>query len=343
MSILIVGGGKMGLSHLAILSGLIGHERIAVCDPSRIARFIFKRFKIRTYASLDAALAAPVAWRGAIVATPTGSHFAIAKALLERAIPCFIEKPLTLNVALSEQLAALMASKDGTVQMGLVLRFVAPFVKLRDIVQSQSLGAVLDYKAHMLGNVITKAGNNGWRSVFAKGGGCLNEYGPHLIDLCRYVFGDVGTLREASFGRTYSAEADDQINIAWTHASGTEGKLALDWCDASKRKSALAFEVRFEKGVVRASNADITVEINDGAEIDPAVRGALLAPVRPYQVNYYLRGEEYTLQLEAFLEAALGGRYLLNESLRGKVAATIADGLAVDQLIAAVAKKAGIV
>ncbi len=341
MSILIVGGGKMGLSHLAILSGLIGHERVAVCDPSKIARFIFKRFKIRTYASLDAALAAPVAWQGAIIATPTSSHFPIAKALLERGIACFIEKPLTLDVAKSEALADLRTSKDGKVQLGLVLRFVAPFVKLREIVESQALGQVTGYRAHMLGNVITKPGK-GWRSVFAMGGGCLNEYGPHLIDLCRYVFGDVATLRSASFGRTFSAAADDKIELAWTHASGAPGELLLDWCDPSKRKSALAFEVRFDKGVVRASNADITVEIDEGADIAPELRATLLEPVRPYQVNYYLRGEEYTLQLEAFLETALGGRHLLNDSLRGRVAASIEDGLAVDKLITAIATKASI-
>jgi scyllo-inositol 2-dehydrogenase (NADP+) len=340
MSILIVGGGKMGLSHLAILSGLIGHDQVAVCDPSRITRFIYKRFKVPAFASLDAALASPVKWRGAIVATPTGSHFPIAKALLQRAIPCFIEKPLTLDVARSTELAALMAANNGVIQMGLVLRFVAPFVKLRAIVASEALGPVLSYEARMLGNVITKAGNN-WRSVFAKGGGCLNEYGPHLIDLCRYIFGDVSQLQAAKFGRTFSAEADDRIDVDWLHASGSQGHLLLDWCDASKRKSALTFVVRFEKGVVHASNADITVQIDDGAAIEPAARAALTAPVRPYQVNYYLRGEEYTLQLEAFLEAALGSRHLLDDSLR-QVAASVADGLAVDQLISDIATKAKI-
>jgi scyllo-inositol 2-dehydrogenase (NADP+) len=341
MSILIVGGGKMGLSHLAILSGLIGHDRVAVCDPSKIARFIFKRFKIRTFASLDAALAAPVQWQGAIIATPTSSHFPIAKALLARGIACFIEKPLTLDVAKSEELAQLRRSKDGKVQLGLVLRFVAPFVKLREIVESGALGPVLGYQGHMLGNVITKAGNN-WRSVYAQGGGCLNEYGPHLIDLCRYLFGDVDQLASASFGRTYSAQADDKIELAWTHASGAQGELLLDWCDPSKRKSALAFEVRFAHGVVRASNADISITMADDAPITAEARAALLAPVRPYQVNYYLRGEEYTLQLEAFLETALGSRHLLNDSLRGKVAASIDDGLAVDKLITAIAKKASL-
>lgn len=341
MSILIVGGGKMGLSHLAILSGLIGHDQVAVCDPSRITRFIYKRFKVPAFASLDDALASPVKWRGAIVATPTASHFPIAKALLNRAIPCFIEKPLTLDVALSGELAALMAAKNGVVQLGLVLRFVAPFVKLRAIAASQALGPVLSYEACMLGNVITKAGS-GWRSVFAKGGGCLNEYGPHLIDLCRYIFGDVSVLRAAKFGRTFSAAADDSIDVDWLHASGTKGHLVLDWCDSTKRKSALTFVVRFKKGLVRASNADITVEIDEGAQIAADARAELLAPVRPYQVNYYLRGEEYTLQLEAFLEAALGTRHLLDDSLRGNIAASVADGLAVDQLISDIATKAQI-
>lgn len=329
---LVVGGGKMGLSHLAILNRLLDRGQVAVVDPSKLTRFIFARVGIRTYASLDAALAASTTWSGAVVATPTASHFPIARALLERGIPCFIEKPLTLNPARSAALLELQMQKAVVAQMGFVLRFVQPFVRLRQIVRSGVLGAPLSYNARMLGNVVTKPENDSWRTDFQRGGGCLNEYGPHLIDLCRAIFGDVQTLASASFGRVHSTRGDDSADIQWHHSQGAVGTLRLDWCDTSRRKSYTDFDVQFEHGRVHANIAEIRVEADPNADLDAIQLAALTAPTLPFPVNFYLRGEEFTLQLELFLERVLGRR-MMRADIGHDLAADLADGRAVDQLI----------
>lgn len=341
MSILVVGGGKMGLSHMAILNRLLDAGSVAVCEPSRLSRFIFGKLGITTYRSLDEALQAPTRWRGAVIATPTASHFALAKTLLERRIPCFIEKPLTLNTERSQALAELQRSSGTVVQMGLVTRFIQPFVRLRRITASGVLGRPLRYRARMLGNVVTKPDNGSWRTDFQHGGGCLNEYGPHLLDLCRSIFGDVQSLDTAAYGQVHSTRCDDSFEIAWTHASGTAATLVLNWCDTTRRKSAMDFEAVFEHGVVSANNAELAVQIHGSATLDAAQRAALQAPVLPYPVNFYLRGEEFSLQLEIFLQQALGRRLLLAD-IDPDMAASIQDGLAVDQLIQDIAVMSGL-
>lgn len=341
MSILVVGGGKMGLSHMAILNRLLDKGLVAVCDPSRLSRFIYGRLGITTYRSLDEALRSSAAWRGAVIATPTSTHFPLAKTLLERRIPCFIEKPLTLNTAHSQTLAELQRSSGTVVQMGLVTRFIQPFVRLRRITASGVLGRPLNYRARMLGNVVTKPDNGSWRTDFKHGGGCLNEYGPHLLDLCRSIFGDVRALETARYGQVHSTRCDDSFEIAWTHASGTAAALVLNWCDTTRRKSAMDFEAVYEHGVVHANNAEMSVQIHDTATLDAVQRAALQAPVLPYPVNFYLRGEEFSLQLEVFLERALGRPMLLADIDPG-MAASIQDGLAVDQLIHDIAVMGGL-
>jgi scyllo-inositol 2-dehydrogenase (NADP+) len=331
MSILIVGGGKMGLSHIAILNRLLDKGQVALCDPSWLARSMFGKLQITTFRSLDKALQHPRQWRGAIVATPTPSHFAISKSLLERSIPCFIEKPLTLNPAQSEVLADLQ-SRSGTIaQMGFVTRFIQPFVRLRRIAKTGLLGAPLNYHARMLGNVVTKSSSYGWRTDFSRGGGCLNEYGPHLLDLCRFIFGDIKVLQSASFGRVHSRHADDNDKISWKHASGAQADLLLDWCDSSRRKSSIDFEVDFEQGIVRANNAGLNIQAKERVAFDSILHGELTDSL-PYPVNFYLRGEEYSLQLEVFLERVLGKK-LLRADIGHDLAASIADGLEVDRLI----------
>lgn len=332
MSILIVGGGKMGLSHMAILNRLLDKGSVALCDSSGLSRYVFGKLGIRTFKSLDEALATPQAWQGAVVATPTSSHFPIAQALLQRGIPCFIEKPLTLDPDKSQQLADLQARQGTLVQMGLVTRFIQPFVRLRSIARLGVLGQPLRYRARMMGNVVTKPDNASWRTDFHRGGGCLNEYGPHLLDLCRSIFGEVRQLQSARYGQVHSTKGDDRFDIGWTHASGAQGELLLDWCDTSRRKSAMDFDASFEHGTVRANNAELSVQVHPGAPVDAAHRALLEAPVLPYPVNFYLRGEEFSLQLEIFLQRALG-RPLLRADVDPDVAATIQDGLAVDRLI----------
>lgn len=332
MSILIVGGGKMGLSHMAILNRLLDNGGVALCDSSTLSRYVFGKLGIRTFKSLEEALGSGQRWQGAVVATPTSSHFPIAQALLQRGIPCFVEKPLTLDPARSQQLADLQAAQGTLVQMGLVTRFIQPFVRLRGIARSGVLGRPLRYRARMMGNVVTKPDKNSWRTDFKRGGGCLNEYGPHLLDLCRSVFGDVQLLHSARYGQVHSTQGDDSFDIGWQHTSGAEGSLLLDWCDTTRRKSAMDFDVVFEHGTVRANNAELSVQPNPDAPIAPGQMAQLQAPVLPYPVNFYLRGEEFSLQLEIFLQRVLG-RPMLRAGIDPDVAATIQDGLAVDRLI----------
>jgi predicted dehydrogenase len=342
MSVLVVGGGKMGLSHLAILSRIGDHRSVSLCEPSRVMRYVYRRFNYRTFANLDSALKSPIKWAGAVIATPTMSHYTIAKTLIERSIPCFIEKPLTLNPLQSQELVNLREKTGAVAQLGLVTRFMAAFIKLRWIIESNALGAPLSYEAKMLGNVITKSANNGWRTVFSRGGGCLNEYGPHLIDLCRYFFGDVDKIDSATIQRTFSCEADDSVDVAWIHSSGCTGHLALDWCDASKRKSSLTFEVKFERGTVRANNADVHIDLVEGAIVPADLKARLFSPVLPHPVSFYLRGEEYSLQLEVFLERISGRKIVLGDDLPHDTAATLKDGLEVDKLINEIAMKVGL-
>lgn len=343
MNILVLGGGKMGLSHLAILSRITSQNEVSLCDSSILRRFIFRRLNYKVFRSVHEALNANIEWSGAIIATPTTSHFPIAKLLLERGIPCFIEKPLTLNPGNSQELVNLSEKNNLIAQVGLAARFIASFVKLRSIVDTKLLGSPIRYEARMLGNVITKHDNNSWRTNYSHGGGCLNEYGPHMLDLCRYCFGEVENIDSATVHRVFSTNADDAVNISWKHKSKCHGEIFLNWCDSSKRKAELAITVEFDLGTVTASNTSVEVILNDGINLNPELKGLLFAPMLPHPVSYYLRGEEFTLQMEVFIESISDRMILVGNALPARTAATLQDGLEVDKLIHEVAIKVGLV
>ncbi len=343
MTILVIGGGKMGMSHLAISSRIAGAGNVAVCDASRVTRFLYNRLKVKTYASVDEALGIVGGGiKGVIVSTPTPSHYSIARKFLELSIPCFIEKPLTLSGSRSLELMELAKSRNVYAQVGFVLRYLSTFSRLRDLVCSGALGPVRSYQARMNGNVITKPDNKSWRTDFSAGGGCLNEYGPHLIDLCRFIFGDVAEIKDAEKEHVHSTRADDRVAFNWLHESGVPGDVKLDWCDTTKRKSVIEFVVEFEYAKVTGDNSALHFSFHDGNALTPEQQSHAAAPSVPARVSFYLRGEEYTLQLEDFISRCLGRSCRVDDKFGLENRALLEDGLAVDILIESISKKAGL-
>lgn len=343
MSILVIGGGKMGMSHLALIGQYVGKANVVLCDTKWVTRAVFRLLGYRAFASVDAATKGLSQVSGVLIATPTGSHASLARWAIEQKIPFFIEKPLTLDAAKSRNLVALAQSAAVYGQMGFVLRYVASFQRLKRLVSEGRLGPVQRYKVSMRGNVITEPLDDGdWRGDFQRGGGCLNEYGPHVIDLCRYVFGPVATIAEAKCDRSFSVRADDRFAIQWLHESGVTGEVAADWCDPSMRKSVIEFHVECAHAAVRVDNSAIDIVWHPDVELSLDERAMLEMPPRPSNVGFYLRGEEFSLEIEDFLTACLGRDFHVDPNCRDSKAPDLTDGFEVDALINAIAERSGL-
>ncbi len=343
MTILVIGGGKMGMSHLALASQYVGKSNVSLCDTKLSTRILFRLLGYTTFRDIDTAASSIDCLEGVLIATPTPSHARLVKWAINKGVPCFVEKPLTLDVAASTELKALAAAKGVTVQVGFVLRYVASFQRLRHLVSSCSLGAMLGYTATMRGNVILKPpAANSWQGHFKQGGGCLNEYGPHIIDLCQFIFGGLDDVRDVRMTHVFCTHADDRIDFGWTHVNGTMGKVLIDWCDITKRKSVVEFNVKFEHAEVRVDNSTVEIKWNEGCMPPDDKRLEIDAPILPSNVSYYLRGEEFSLELEEFLGACIGRQFSVDVSLPGDTTARLEDGCEVDRLIDVIARKAGL-
>lgn len=339
MTILIVGGGKMGATHLALAAQYAGKQGVALCDPKRSVRTLFGMLGFRTYASLEDAMKKGAGLKGVLIATPTRFHAPVAEMALNNGLPVFVEKPLTLDPDRSMALVQLAEATGVPAQTGFVLRYIATFLRLRELVANGRLGAVERYEATMLGNVVTKPlPDESWQGDFARGGGALNEYGPHLIDLCHFVFGRVAQVDNAEKAHVHCTKADDRIDVEWRHESGTPGHMRIDWCDTTKRKSVNEFRVIFEKAEVRVDNSAIELTWREGVEV-PEDAEELAAQPRPLNVGFYLRGEEFSLELEDFIGTCLGRNLHVDPEVPAGITPRLVDGYEVDRMIDAIARK----
>src|SRR5438128_8572585 len=92
--LLLIGAGRMGLTHLRALSVSDAVAVRAVVDPTPGARVVATEIDrgVRTYADLDHALAEESV-DGVLIAAPTTLHRTLVAACAERRLPILCEKP----------------------------------------------------------------------------------------------------------------------------------------------------------------------------------------------------------------------------------------------------------
>jgi len=160
--------------------------------------------------------------------------------------------------------------------------------------------------------------------------------------LCQFIFGAIDDVSDVRMTKVFCTHADDRIAFGWSHRNGSKGNVEIDWCDTTKRKSVVEFKVKFEHAEVRVDNSAVEISWNEGCQIPSERRYEIDTPIRPSNVAYYLRGEEFSLELEEFLGTCVGRRLSVDDNLPADTTARLEDGCEVDRLIDEIARKAGL-
>src|SRR6476646_3506380 len=123
----IVGLGKMGLSHMALVNVHPAAQLSAVCDASGYILGVLSKYTgVRTFTSYDRMLD-EAELDALFVATPSSAHASMVEVALERGLHVFCEKPFTLDPDESTRLAEQAATRELVTQVGYHYRHTAPF------------------------------------------------------------------------------------------------------------------------------------------------------------------------------------------------------------------------
>src|SRR5262245_11192251 len=215
----LVGFGRMGLTHFAIVNTHPEVELCAICDESA-----FMRSNIDRYMSAEAfadyqAMLEKVQLDFLIVATPTGAHAEVVQRALDHGLHVFVEKPLSLSPADGERLAVSAGRKGLVNQVGYVVRFNDVMMQVKRLLEARALGELVHYKVEMYGSTVLREPTS-WRARKADGGGCLYDFASHSVDLCNYLFGTDAEPCGSIMQRIYSRDAEDAIYTNLVHAGG---------------------------------------------------------------------------------------------------------------------------
>jgi predicted dehydrogenase len=301
----VVGLGKMGLSHLAMINAHPAVVVGGVCDMAGYILDVLGKYTgIRTFARFETMLR-EAELDGVIVATPSMHHGKLVRAALDSNLHVFCEKPFILDPVEGVELAALAKQKGLVNQVGYHNRFVGAFQEVKNLLDCRAIGSVTHVLAEAYGPVVLRPKGSTWRSQRIEGGGCLYDYAAHPINLVNWFLGTPLYVGGTVLNGIFSKETDDEVSCTLYFADDQSAQICVNWSDESHRKMSTKVTVWGTSGRIYADRQEIQVYFRETASLPPGYRTGwniryttdLTKPVW-----FYLRGEEYSAQLDYFID-----------------------------------------
>lgn len=301
----MVGLGKMGLSHLSIVRAHPGVNLVAGCDATAyLTDVLTKHAGLKCYADFDHMLAEEQL-DAIVIATPSKLHASMVEKALNRGLHVFCEKPFVLDVPDGERLASLAEAKGLVNQVGYHFRFVGAFKEAARIVKSGALGTVHHVRAEAYGPVVLRQKGSTWRSAKSEGGGALYDYACHAIDLVNFITGVPASVGGVVRHGIFSRDVDDEVYGTFYYPNGASGQLCVNWSDESFRKMSTKISVWGTNGRLTADRQECQVYLREPhAGAPDASKGWNVRYTTDLteEVWFYLRGEEYSAQIDHFVK-----------------------------------------
>ena len=306
----VVGFGRMGITHYSILNPHPYVNFVAVCDSSSFIRNnVSKYFGIEAYSDYNK-MFREIKPDFTIVAVPTLRHMDVIKSAISNNTNVFVEKPFTLNPNQGQELLNLLDGKGLVHQVGYVVRFSDVFRKVKEIITQKMLGELYSFKMEMNGPTVLHGAKKSWRSSKSEGGGCLYDFASHSIDLINYLIGAPDNIVGTVLQKIFSNNVEDAVSSTFIYNNGLRGNLIVNWSDFSYRKTGYNFEVLGKKGKIIADLRTLKVFFRQKPDTKEYTIGWNIQyfPSLAEPVRYFVRGFEFTRQLDYFIDCILQHR-----------------------------------
>lgn len=307
----VVGLGKMGLSHQAMINAHPDVKVEAVCDATAyVVDMLAKYTGVKGYTDYDRMLA-EVPLDGVLISTPSRYHGEMVRKALDRNLHVFCEKPFVLDADEGDALSRLAEERARVNQVGYHYRFVGAFQEVKRLLDAGLIGPISHAMAEAYGPVVLRPKGSTWRNQRSEGGGCLYDYAAHPINLLNWYFGATRAVSGTVLNSIFSRETEDEVYGSMHFDNGVSAQLSVNWSDESYRKMSTKITLWGTHGRIYADRQEVQVFLRDTVEPPPGYAHGwnvryttdLTAPVW-----FYVRGEEYSAQLDYFVEAIRTGR-----------------------------------
>jgi predicted dehydrogenase len=311
-----LGLGWIGQHRMQALLAQQACEVAVVADPSSAARE--RALQLAPHAaavtSLDELLQFDL--DGAVIATPSAMHAAQARALLERGVAVFCQKPLARTFQESREIIGAARAADRLLGCDLSYRYTEGMRRIRNCVAEGELGSI--YAADLVFHNAYGPDKPWFRDAALAGGGCAIDLGTHLVDLALWTLGFPEVQRVSSKlyaqGRLLPAACNEVEDFAFAQldlANGATARIACSWNLAAGRDAVIEAHFHGTRGGaawrnVNGSFYDFSAERHEGTR-----RSALSEPPDEWGgraivawARQLAGGARYSPAIEAALQTA---------------------------------------
>ncbi|AIQ49819.1 oxidoreductase [Paenibacillus sp. FSL R7-0273] len=206
LNIGIVGTGWFSKVHADLLAGMEDVNLAAVCGSSKAkGEEMARPYGAEGYGEVTDMLDAHKL-DAVYICVPPQSHGAIERALIKREIPFFIEKPLGSSTEIPASLLQDIKEKNLLTSVGYHFRYQENIQRLKAALAGDKVGMIV---GQWMGGM---PGVAWWRNQ-EQSGGQFTEQTTHIVDLLRYLAGEV-TEVYGLFGNRIMHEKHDGVTVA---------------------------------------------------------------------------------------------------------------------------------
>lgn len=258
----IVGFGFMGVTHAMNVLRHPGADLVAIVDldPEKALENLGQEAGnldtgalskediagIHTYSSLGQCIAAEEP-DACILSVHTDQHYSMALEALKAGMQVLVEKPLVLDPAEGEHLIEYAAERDLLLMVAHVVRFMPPYQKLKDWIDSEQFGALKWLSMSRFTGLPAWGQWKDKQKDFGSTGGALFDLAIHDIDFVHWVLGKPDSVEATALPGKLSAQ--DYVCAFWNYNSGPEVKIE----GGNRFHHQFPFEAGYTAGFDKAS------------------------------------------------------------------------------------------
>ena len=305
-----IGFGRMGITHFSILNTHPSVEIAGMCDQSGTMLNMVKKYVgVEVYSDYRKMIA-EIPLDFVIISTPPNSHSEIIRFAIDNNIHTFTEKPFALTVADGQQTFAHLENKPLVNQVGYVNRFHDIFMEVKKLLNTGVIGKVKNFNSEMYGAIVLKDSKASWRGKRKMGGGCMYEFASHCIDLIVYFLGQPHNVVGSVLQSIYSSGVEDLVSSTFIYNKGISGTVMVNWSDESYRKPTFIINIFGTKGKITAYKQSYKIFLKNDDQVNGFHKGWNTRYITDIArgVRFYVRGNEFTRQLDYFVDCIEQGR-----------------------------------
>lgn len=233
----LIGLGYIGKIHLRNSLRLTNAQLEAVSDLSKRALKNAKNSGVKkTFTSYDQLLKDPNI-DAVIISLPTHLHKDCVKKAAEAKKHIFLEKPIAKDVTEAKEIFSASRKNGVTLMMGYPLRFNKIMNNLRSKINSGEIGdVVVAYATNVsTGPFMHRAIGHApvpvpewWFKKELTGGGALIDLGSHMINLLRWYFGEITSVK-SHLDYRFNLDLEDQAICLVRFKTGTKAIINVGY------------------------------------------------------------------------------------------------------------------